>query len=124
MFNFNEPGSIEPIQTVEPVVEAPAVQTTSVTTVVNTPIEYPVINDNAWKCCEKLSRSLLVPESIRTTDLEDHTADLYMLMSLGHSLGFDLMQSLQSLFILPGSSRPSLYTSAKRALVLRNGGIF
>ena len=76
MFNFNEPGSIEPIQTVEPVVEAPAVQTTSVTTVVNTPIEYPVINDNAWKCCEKLSRSLLVPESIRTTDLEDHTADL------------------------------------------------
>lgn len=125
MFNFNEPGSIEPIQTVEPVIEnTPAVQTTSVTTVVNTPIEYPVINDNAWKCCEKLSRSLLVPESIRTTDLEDHTADLYMLMSLGHSLGFDLMQSLQSLFILPGSSRPSLYTSAKRALVLRNGGIF
>lgn len=55
MFNFNEPGSIEPIQTVEPVVEAPAVQTTSVTTVVNTPIEYPVINDNAWKCCEKLT---------------------------------------------------------------------
>ena len=76
MFNFNEPGSIEPIQTVEPVIEnTPAVQVSAnVTTVTNTPIEYPVINDNAWKCCEKLSRSLLVPESIRTTDLEDHTS--------------------------------------------------
>lgn len=87
-------------------------------------VDYPVINGDAWDFCTKISRSTLLPESIRSTPEHDHTAEVYMVMSMGKELGFTFMQTLSALYILPGSTQPALYTRAKRALVLRAGGIF
>lgn len=131
MFTFNDP-LLSHDEQLSDVQQLDAVPVKAVTTKDNVPavqgdniaVELPSINEKAWDFCSKISRSLLVPENIRTTDAADHTADLYALMSLGNSLGFNLMQTLQGVYILPGTARPSLYTSAKRALVLKHGGIF
>ena len=87
-------------------------------------IDYPEINDKAWNFCKMISRSNLIPESIRSTVEHDHTPEVYMVMSMGRELGFTFMQTLAALYILPGSTQPALYTKAKRALVLRAGGVF
>lgn len=129
MITFNDPvqtvtditeidTTVHPPLAINTVKKTPAVTETTVT------VEMPTINEKAWDFCSKISHSLLVPENIRSTETSDHTADLYALMSLGSSLGFNLMQTLQGVYILPGSARPSLYTSAKRALVLKHGGVF
>lgn len=130
MFTFNEPSQLTDITEVDASVRPPlaintnTVKKAPVVTETTVTVEMPTINEKAWDFCAKISRSLLVPENIRSTDTADHTADLYALMSLGNSLGFNLMQTLQGVYILPGSARPSLYTSAKRALVLKHGGVF
>lgn len=46
------------------------------------------------------------------------------MMLTGKELGFTFMQTLSALYILPGATQPALYTKAKRALVLRAGGVF
>ena len=87
-------------------------------------VDYPEINDKAWDFCNKISRSNLIPESIRSTATADHTAEVYLMMLTGKELGFTFMQTLSALYILPGATQPALYTKAKRALVLRAGGVF
>ena len=86
--------------------------------------DYPEINVKAWDFCNKISRSSLIPESIRSTATADHTAEVYLMMLTGKELGFTFMQTLSALYILPGATQPALYTKAKRALVLRAGGVF
>ena len=108
--------------TINPVAPAPVHAVASVENVANK-VEYPVLNEKAWDFCQKISKSTLIPESIRSTETADHTADVYMIMALGNSLGLNFMQSLSGIYTVPGTARPALYTNTKRALVLKAGGL-
>lgn len=108
--------------TINPVAPAPVHAVTTVENVANK-VEYPVLNEKAWDFCQKISKSTLIPESIRSTETADHTADVYMIMALGNSLGLNFMQSLSGIYTVPGTARPALYTNTKRALVLKAGGL-
>lgn len=117
------------IEPVAPVVNAEPMINESLTVRGSAPlpvkeVDYPEINDKAWDFCNKISRSNLIPESIRSTATADHTAEVYLMMLTGKELGFTFMQTLSALYILPGATQPALYTKAKRALVLRAGGVF
>ena len=117
------------IEPVAPVVNAEPMINESLTVRGSAPlpvkeVDYPKINDKAWDFCNKISRSNLIPESIRSTATADHTAEVYLMMLTGKELGFTFMQTLSALYILPGATQPALYTKAKRALVLRAGGVF
>lgn len=108
----------------EPSYEVATTEMEANTALTTVEVAYPSINEKAWEFCSKLSRSSLVPSAIRSTDTADHTAELYMLMDMGRSLGLSFTQTLTGMFILPGATRPSLYTNTKRAIVMQHGGIF
>lgn len=114
---------VAPVVNAEPMINEPLTVRGSVPLPVKE-VDYPEINDKAWDFCNKISRSNLIPESIRSTATADHTAEVYLMMLTGKELGFTFMQTLSALYILPGATQPSLYTKAKRALVLRAGGVF
>lgn len=114
---------VAPVVNVEPMINEPLTVRGSAPLPVKE-VDYPEINDKAWDFCNKISRSNLIPESIRSTATADHTAEVYLMMLTGKELGFTFMQTLSALYILPGATQPALYTKAKRALVLRAGGVF
>ena len=114
---------VAPVVNAEPMINAPLTVRGSAPLPVKE-VDYPEINDKAWDFCNKISRSNLIPESIRSTATADHTAEVYLMMLTGKELGFTFMQTLSALYILPGATQPALYTKAKRALVLRAGGVF
>lgn len=114
---------VAPVVNAEPMINEPLTVRGSVPLPVKE-VDYPEINDKAWDFCNKISRSNLIPESIRSTATADHTAEVYLMMLTGKELGFTFMQTLSALYILPGATQPALYTKAKRALVLRAGGVF
>lgn len=114
---------VAPVVNAEPMINEPLTVRGSATLPVKE-VDYPEINDKAWDFCNKISRSNLIPESIRSTATADHTAEVYLMMLTGKELGFTFMQTLSALYILPGATQPALYTKAKRALVLRAGGVF
>lgn len=114
---------VTPVVNAEPMINEPLTVRGSATLPVKE-VDYPEINDKAWDFCNKISRSNLIPESIRSTATADHTAEVYLMMLTGKELGFTFMQTLSALYILPGATQPALYTKAKRALVLRAGGVF
>lgn len=114
---------VAPVVNAEPMINEPLTVRESAPLPVKE-VDYPEINDKAWDFCNKISRSNLIPESIRSTATTDHTAEVYLMMLTGKELGFTFMQTLSALYILPGATQPALYTKAKRALVLRAGGVF
>ena len=114
---------VAPVVNAEPMINEPLTVRGSAPLPVKE-VDYPEINDKAWDFCNKISRSNLIPESIRSTATTDHTAEVYLMMLTGKELGFTFMQTLSALYILPGATQPALYTKAKRALVLRAGGVF
>lgn len=114
---------VAPVVNAEPMINEPLTVRGSAPLPVKE-VDYPEINDKAWNFCNKISRSNLIPESIRSTATADHTAEVYLMMLTGKELGFTFMQTLSALYILPGATQPALYTKAKRALVLRAGGVF
>lgn len=114
---------VAPVVNAEPMINEPLTVRESAPLPVKE-VDYPEINDKAWNFCNKISRSNLIPESIRSTATADHTAEVYLMMLTGKELGFTFMQTLSALYILPGATQPALYTKAKRALVLRAGGVF
>lgn len=114
---------VAPVVNAEPIINEPLTVRESAPLPVKE-VDYPEINDKAWDFCNKISRSNLIPESIRSTATADHTAEVYLMMLTGKELGFTFMQTLSALYILPGATQPALYTKAKRALVLRAGGVF
>lgn len=114
---------VAPVVNAEPMINEPLTVRGSAPLPVKE-VDYPEINDKAWDFCNKISRSNLIPESIRSTATADHTAEVYLMMLTGKELGFTFMQTLSALYILPGATQPALYTKAKRALVLRAGGVF
>lgn len=114
---------VAPVVNAEPIINEPLTVRGSAPLPVKE-VDYPEINDKAWDFCNKISRSNLIPESIRSTATADHTAEVYLMMLTGKELGFTFMQTLSALYILPGATQPALYTKAKRALVLRAGGVF
>ena len=114
---------VAPVVNAEPMINEPLTVRGSAPLPVKE-VDYPEINDKAWDFCNKISRSNLIPESIRSTATADHTAEVYLMMLTGKELGFTFMKTLSALYILPGATQPALYTKAKRALVLRAGGVF
>lgn len=104
-------------------VDFPEIHDSAVTATTQTKSLMPVLDEKAWNFCKALSTSKMLPESLRATSEHDTTADIYMICGLGNSLGLDFFQAINSIYCLPGAL-PALYVRAKRALVLRAGGIF
>lgn len=78
------------------------------------------VDDNILKVCEMLKNCNLLPDALRSTKDHDKTADLFMVISLGKTLGLSPYQSVYGIYCLPGSL-PSLYTKTKRAIALKAG---
>lgn len=74
----------------------------------------PQTGKEAMELATILSRSLLVPEAVRTTTTVDHTADVFLLLSLGTQYGMTPAQALQGLYVING--RVSMYVATKRAM--------
>ena len=66
-----------------------------------------------------LSKSTLVSAEIRSTEIADHSADVFMVIALGASLGMTPAQSLTNITVTRG--RPTMYVSAKAGLCAKYG---
>ena len=78
------------------------------------------VDDNILKVCEMLKNCNLLPDALRSTKDHDKTADLFMVISLGKTLGLSPYQSVYGIYCLQGAL-PSLYTKTKRAIALKAG---
>lgn len=114
---------IEPAAPLPVAETAPAPKAAPVPTALRRDPMIPEISDKAWEFCARLSKSALLPETLRSTPDHDTTGDLYMMMMLGQSLDMGFIQTVMGVYCLPGA-RPALYTSTKRAIVMRAGGKF
>lgn len=103
--------------------QLPAVSANSNTAIANNHTLMPEICEKSWNFCKAMSKSKLLPMQLQATADHDTTADIYMICGLGHSLGLDFFQAINGIYCLPGAL-PALYVRAKRALVLRAGGVF
>lgn len=73
----------------------------------------------AQELAKFLSKSTLVSAEIRSTEIADHSADVFMVIALGASLGMTPAQSLTNITVTRG--RPSMYVSAKAGLCAKYG---
>lgn len=78
------------------------------------------VNDKVLQICEQLKNCNLLPDVLKSTKDHDKTADLFMIISLGKTLGLSPYQSVYGIYCLPGSM-PALYTKTKRAIALKAG---
>ena len=73
----------------------------------------------AQELAKFLSKSTLVSAEIRSTEIADHSADVFMVIALGASLGMTPAQSLTNISVTRG--RPTMYVSAKAGLCAKYG---
>ena len=73
----------------------------------------------AQELAKFLSKSTLVSAEIRSTEIADHSADVFMVIALGASLGMTPSQSLTNITVTRG--RPTMYVSAKAGLCAKYG---
>ena len=73
----------------------------------------------AQELAKFLSKSTLVSAEIRSTEIADHSADVFMIIALGASLGMTPAQSLTNITVTRG--RPTMYVSAKAGLCAKYG---
>lgn len=73
----------------------------------------------AQELAKFLSKSTLVSAEIRSTEIADHSADVFMVIALGASLGMTPAQSLTNITVTRG--RPTMYVSAKAGLCAKYG---
>ena len=73
----------------------------------------------AQELAKFLSKSTLVSPEIRSNDITDHSADAFMVIALGSSLGMTPAQSLTNITVSRG--RPTMYVSAKAGLCAKYG---
>ena len=73
----------------------------------------------AQELAKFLSKSTLVSAEIRSTEIADHSADVFMVIALGASLGMTPAQSLTNITVTRG--RPTMYVSAKSGLCAKYG---
>ena len=73
----------------------------------------------AQELAKFLSKSSLVSAEIRSTEIADHSADVFMVIALGASLGMTPAQSLTNITVTRG--RPTMYVSAKAGLCAKYG---
>lgn len=73
----------------------------------------------AQELAKFLSKSTLVSTEIRSTEIADHSADAFMVIALGASLGMTPAQSLTNITVTRG--RPTMYVSAKAGLCAKYG---
>ena len=73
----------------------------------------------AQELAKFLSKSTLVSAEIRSTEISDRSADVFMVIALGASLGMTPAQSLNNITVTRG--RPTMYVSAKAGLCAKYG---
>ena len=73
----------------------------------------------AQELAKFLSKSSLVSAEIRSTEIADHSADVFMVIALGASLGMTTAQSLTNITVT--RCRPTMYVSAKAGLCAKYG---
>lgn len=75
--------------------------------------------EDAQKLAKFLSKSSLVSPEIRSTEIADHSADVFLVIALGASLGMTPAQALTNITVTKG--RPTMYVSAKAGLCSKYG---
>ena len=78
------------------------------------------IDMHLMQLCEQLQKSNLLPDALRSTKDHDKTIDLYLICSMGISLGLTPQQAIFGIYCIPGGA-PALYTKTKRAIALQHG---
>ena len=73
----------------------------------------------AQELAKFLSKSTLVSAEIRSTEIADHSADAFMVIALGASLGMTPAQSLTNITVTRG--RPTIYVNTKAGLCSKYG---
>lgn len=140
----SQPISVEPIASVTPVVqtfkqEQHVSPITSATSIQDEPKEQslqdsfsvrenvrnngflrlPETQAEAIELAKMLSNSFLLPDSIRSTPSVDHTADVFLLISMGCSLGMTAAQALRQIFVI--KNKVGLYVSTKAGICYKHG---
>ena len=82
-------------------------------------LRLPETQAEAIELARMLSSSCLLPESIRSTPSVDHTADVFLLISMGCSLGMTAAQALRQIFVI--KNKVGLYVSTKAGLCYKHG---
>ena len=82
--------------------------------------DWPQTTEGLIELAKFVGRSGFVPAAIRTTDMVDHTADVFMMLAKAQSMGISFVDTFSQIFVLPntktGDLRMGLYVKAKEGM--------
>lgn len=82
------------------------------------------LDEKLWALAKSISSSVFVPACIRSTQVSDHTGDVYLLMLRARSLGLSAVQAFSDLFVITqktGDAKIGMYVKTKAAICAAYG---
>lgn len=83
------------------------------------------LDEKLWALAKSISSSVFVPACIRSTQVSDHTGDVYLLMLRARSLGLSAAQAFSELFVITnqktGDAKIGMYVRTKAAICAAYG---
>lgn len=83
------------------------------------------LDSKLWEMAQAISHSIFVPAVIRSTQLADHSCDVYLLLLKARSLGLSATQAFTDLYILSspksGEAKIGIYVKTKAAICMPYG---
>lgn len=82
------------------------------------------LDEKLWVLAQSISSSVFVPTCIRSTQVNDHTGDVYLLLLRARSLGLSATQAFSDLYVITqknGDARIGMYVKTKAAICATYG---
>ena len=82
------------------------------------------LDEELWALAKSISNSVFVPTCIRSTQVSDHTGDVYLLMLRARSLGLSATQAFSELYVITsknGDAKIGMYVKTKAAICAAYG---
>lgn len=82
------------------------------------------LDEKLWTLAKSISSSVFIPACIRSTQVSDHTGDVYLLMLRARSLGLSAPQAFSDLFVITqktGDAKIGMYVKTKAAICAAYG---
>lgn len=82
------------------------------------------LDEKLWAFAKCISSSVFVPACIRSTQVNDHTGDVYLLMLRARSLGLSATQAFSDLYVITqktGDAKIGMYVKTKAAICAAYG---
>lgn len=82
------------------------------------------LDEELWALAKSISNSVFVPTCIRSTQVSDHTGDVYLLMLRARSLGLSATQAFSELYVITskrGDAQIGMYVKTKAAICAAYG---